>query len=115
MANKPIVKLKSIFSNILVVIAFAGTFMLVKEFKSEWYNSKSNEDASISAANKTAREIQHAQSQSTSEISATEILVEKAHENVKNTLDSTIGNKDKLIAASNMFFGAYFLKHTNSP
>jgi hypothetical protein len=67
------------------------------------------EEASDAVSTNTGKQIKLAQGNATPNKSATEIIVDKARTDVTTTLDAAKTDKEKRIAASNFFFGAYFL------
>jgi len=115
MDSKPTNKKKSLIGSVVAVIAFIVAFIVVKEFKSIWYESQSFKEASVSVTSEVEKEIQSAKSQATPEKSTTEILIEESQKKINSTLDNSATKKKKLVAASNMFFGAYFLNTRTRP
>ncbi len=100
---------KTAFGKLIFVVVFVISFLAVKELKSQWFQSRSMQETSERGAANTEQEIKAAQSQATTEKSTTEVLVEKSYKNAITTLNTSNTEKQKLTAASNFFFGAYFL------
>ena len=103
--------IRRILATLAVGIAFVAAFLVVKEIKTSLFrqSQSSMEDAGEAVSATTEKQIKLAQGNATQNKSATEILVDKARTDVITTLDATKTDKDKRIAASNFFFGAYFL------
>ena len=65
--------------------------------------------ASQAASREIDQRIQTAQREATPDKSATEILMQQSQDDVATELKGLATDKEKRVAASNMFFGAYFL------
>lgn len=100
---------KSVLGSLLVVAVAVIAFIGVKELKVYWFQSTSEQKAKERVTEKVDQEIRSAQSRASAEKSATEVLVEQSRKNIANTLSSASTQKQKLVAASDIFFGAYFL------
>jgi hypothetical protein len=101
--------IKRILATLAVGIAFVAAFLVVKEFKTSLFRQSSMQEASDAVSASTETQIKLAQGNATPNKSATESLVDKARIDVTTTLDAAKTDKAKRIAASNFFFGAYFL------
>ncbi len=100
---------KSVLGRVLFFVAFVIAFVVVKEFKIQWFESTAMQEAVERATDRTEQEIKSAETLATLDRSATEVLVDNAHRSAATALSSAKSTKDKLVAASNFFFGAYFL------
>jgi hypothetical protein len=101
--------IRRILETVAVGIAFVAAFLVVKDFKTSLFRSTSMQDASDRVSAATEKQIQLAQGGSPPNKTATEILADKARTDITTTLDTATTDKEKRIAASNFFFGAYFL------
>jgi hypothetical protein len=106
--------MRRILGWLLFGLAFVAAFLVVKEFKSSLFRSASIQEAGDAATVAAEKQIKSAQGNATSNKSATEILVDNARTDITTTLDAAKTDKEKRIAASNFFFGAYFLKYSDS-
>jgi hypothetical protein len=100
---------KTTFGKLILVVAFVISFLAVKELKSQWFQSVSMQAASESASAEMGQEIELAQNLASTEKNTTEVLFERGHKYAASTLNAAKTEKEKLVVASNMFFGAYFL------
>jgi len=108
-------KYKSVFGILVMVVAGGLGYFAVKEVKKQWFQSEAIEKASESAAVSMEQDIKLAQSQATTEKNTSTILLEEARKSATSTLNTTSTYKQKLEAASNMFFGAYLLNTRTRP
>ena len=102
-------RMRRILETLAVAIACVGAFLLVKEFKTSLFSSASMQEASDTASATAEKQIKLAQDKATENKSATEILAKKSRKDITATLDATQTDKAKFVAASNFFFGTYFL------
>jgi hypothetical protein len=102
-------RMRRILETLAVAIACVGAFLLVKEFKTSLFSSASMQEASDTASATAEKQIKLAEDQATENKSATEILAKKSRKDITATLDATQTDKAKFVAASNFFFGTYFL------
>lgn len=100
---------KSVLGRVLFVVALVITFVVAREFKTQWFESRAMQEAGERATDKTEQEIKSAQTDATLNKSATEILVDKAYRSAAAAVSSAKSTKEKLVSASDFFFGAYFL------
>lgn len=101
--------IRRILATLAVGVAFVVAFLVVKEFKTLLFRQSSIQEASDAVSATTEKQIKLAQGNATSNKSTTEILIDKARTDVTTTLDAAKTDKEKRIAASNFFFGVYFL------
>jgi hypothetical protein len=102
-------RIRRILETLAVIVAFVVAFLLVKEFKTSLFTSASMQEASDTTTASAEKKIKIAQDQASPNKSTTETLSEKAHSDINTTLNSVKTDKEKFVAASNFFFGAYFL------
>jgi hypothetical protein len=102
-------RMRRILETLAVVIAFVAAFLLVKEFKTSLFTSASVQEASDTASATAEKQIKLVQDNATANKRATENLVGKGRNDITATLDAAKTDKEKFVAASNFFFGAYFL------
>lgn len=102
-------RIRRILETLAVIVAFVVAFLLVKEFKTSLFTSASMQEFSDATTARAEKKIKIAQDQATPTKSAAEILSEKGHSDINMTLNSAKTDKEKFVAASNFFFGAYFL------
>jgi hypothetical protein len=101
--------LETVAVGIAFVAVFVAAFLVVKEFKTSLFRPASMEEAGDAVSATTEKQVKLAEGKATPNKSATEILADKARTDVTTTLDAAKTDKEKRIAASNFFFGAYFL------
>lgn len=102
-------RMRRVFETLAVCIAFGAAFLLVRELKTSWFTSASMQEGSDAASAIADKGIKIARDKATTNNTATEMLVEKGRNDATATLGAAKTEKEKSIAASNFFFGAYFL------
>jgi hypothetical protein len=104
-----------ILRGVLFFAAFVVGFIVVREFKIQWFESREWQGAGERAADKIEQEIKSAQTDANLDKSATEILMDKARSDIAEVMSSAKSTKEKLVATSNIFFGAYFMNTRARP
>ena len=107
--------LKTFAGKALFVVAFVLAFFLVKEGKQILVRENAMSSATSKVNETMAGEIKNAQAQATQEKSATEVLSDNLKKQLSATLEAANTEKQKIVVASNTFFGAYFLNTRTRP
>lgn len=97
-------------NKIVWLISFLVAFFVVKELKTMWFSSQSEQKINQSISQTMQEEIDKAkQSSSDSGISTTETLQKNIQQDVDSKIDNEKDENKKIVSAANTLYGAYLL------